>query len=96
MPPPPLRTVRKKPSRKNCRWISAVVAPSALRTPISRVRSFTATSMMFVTPMPPSASVTMPTMVKKSFMWPIMRPNISVCSEVSHIEIACWSAGSKP
>ncbi len=30
-------------------------APSALRTPISRVRSVTATSMMFITPMPPTS-----------------------------------------
>ena len=45
--------------------------------------------MMFITPIPPSASVTMPTMVKNCFMCPIMRPNISVCSDVSHIAIAC-------
>jgi hypothetical protein len=30
-------------------------APSALRTPISRVRSVTLTSMMFITPMPPTS-----------------------------------------
>ena len=29
-------------------------APSALRTPISRVRSVTETSMMFMTPTPPT------------------------------------------
>ena len=29
-------------------------APSAMRTPISRVRSATETSMMFMTPMPPT------------------------------------------
>ena len=51
---------------------------------------------MFITPMPPSASVTMPTMVKNCFMRPIIRPNISVWSDVSHIAIACLSAGSKP
>ena len=31
-------------------------APSALRRPISRVRSVTETSMMFMTPMPPTSS----------------------------------------
>ncbi len=30
--------------------------PSALRSPISRVRSLTDTSMMFMTPMPPTIS----------------------------------------
>ena len=32
------------------------VAPSALRSPISRIRSVTETSMMFMTPMPPTIS----------------------------------------
>ena len=32
------------------------VAPNALRTPISRVRSVTDTSMMFMMPMPPTIS----------------------------------------
>ena len=32
------------------------VAPSALRRPISRIRSVTETSMMFMTPMPPTSS----------------------------------------
>ena len=31
-------------------------APIALRMPISRVRSVTVTSMMFITPMPPTSS----------------------------------------
>ena len=31
-------------------------APSALRSPISRIRSVTDTSMMFITPMPPTSS----------------------------------------
>ena len=34
------------------------VAPSALRTPISRVRSVTETSMMFMMPMPPTTRLT--------------------------------------
>ena len=34
------------------------VAPSALRTPISRVRSVTDTSMMFMIPMPPTSRLT--------------------------------------
>src|SRR5579872_1135082 len=32
------------------------VAPMALRRPISRVRSFTETNMMFITPTPPTSS----------------------------------------
>ena len=39
-------------------WVRMVLscAPSALRIPISRVRSVTDTSMMFMMPMPPTSS----------------------------------------
>ncbi len=39
-------------------WVRIVLAcaPTALRKPISRVRSVTDTSMMFITPMPPTSS----------------------------------------
>ena len=40
----------------NCISTRARRAPSALRSPISRVRSVTATNMMFITPMPPTSS----------------------------------------
>ena len=42
-------------SSRNCQTISLRRAPIALRTPISRVRSVTETSMMFITPMPPTS-----------------------------------------
>ena len=52
-PAPPLRNTTIIVSTKNCRTIERRVAPTALRTPISRVRSRTATSITFITPMPP-------------------------------------------
>ena len=36
--------------------MSLLRAPTAMRTPISLVRSVTETSMMFITPMPPTIS----------------------------------------
>src|SRR5713101_3923965 len=45
-------------STRNCSCTSASVAPTAMRTPISRVRSVTLTSMMFMMPMPPTISET--------------------------------------
>jgi hypothetical protein len=45
-----------------------LVAPSALRNPISRVRSATATSMMLMIPIAPKASVTSPTLPRNIFM----------------------------
>ena len=43
-------------STRNWRRMTRGVAPSALRSPISRIRSVTDTSMMFMTPMPPTSS----------------------------------------
>ena len=45
-----------------------LVAPSALRKPISRVRSLTVISMILMTPIAPSASVTSPTAPRNMFM----------------------------
>ena len=52
-PPVPVRVIA---SNRNCQVMSLRRAPMALRTPISRVRSVTETSMMFITPMPPTMS----------------------------------------
>ena len=43
-------------SVRNCRTMSACRAPMARRMPISRVRSSTVASMMFMMPMPPTSS----------------------------------------
>ena len=40
----------------NCIRMALPGAPSALRVPISRVRSVTDTIMIFITPMPPTSS----------------------------------------
>ena len=52
MPP---SKVSSTASTMNCDRMSVLVAPIALRMPISRVRSVTVTSMMFMTPMPPTS-----------------------------------------
>lgn len=56
---PPLKQSATASSR-NCTMIARPVAPTALRRPISRVRSLTETSMMFMIPMPPTSRL-MPT-----------------------------------
>ena len=50
-------------------------APNARRSPISRVRSFTDTSRMFISPIPPIASVSIP-MNSSSTCNPIVKPSI--------------------
>ncbi len=47
-------------SSRNCSSTCRRRAPTALRSPISRVRSVTDTSMMFITPTPPIISVSVP------------------------------------
>jgi hypothetical protein len=53
MPPSAVKTTA---SVRNCTTMSLERAPSAFRTPISRVRSVTLTNMMFMTPMPPTSN----------------------------------------
>ena len=48
---PPARLMRIA-SARNCARISLREAPTAMRSPISRVRSVTVTSMMFMIPIP--------------------------------------------
>ena len=52
---PPIRQ-RITLSVMNCIRMADAGAPSALRVPISRVRSVTETIMIFMTPMPPTSS----------------------------------------
>ena len=61
MPSSPPRVPMVNASVRN--WVRMLnrVAPSALRTPISRIRSVTETSMMFMTPMPPTTRLTLAT-----------------------------------
>ena len=57
--PPTLQRVTD--SSRNWSRMFPRLAPIALRTPISRVRSVTLTSMMFITPIPPTSSATIAT-----------------------------------
>ena len=52
---PPMRQMSTA-SIRNCCKILPCRAPMAMRTPISLVRSVTDTSMIFITPMPPTTS----------------------------------------
>jgi hypothetical protein len=54
-PMTPPTTASAIASIKNWISTSARLAPTALRSPISRVRSVTLTSMMFMMPMPPTS-----------------------------------------
>ena len=56
MPMSPPSSDRVRASTRNWARMSRPRAPMALRMPISRVRSRTDTSMMFMIPMPPTTS----------------------------------------
>ena len=55
MPINPPNMLNNEDSVRNCIRISIRRAPIALRKPISRVRSVTETSMIFIIPMPPTS-----------------------------------------
>src|SRR2546422_8041851 len=59
MPSTPPISVSVAASTRNCHRISRRVAPMALRTPISRVRSVTETIMIAMRPMPPTSRATL-------------------------------------
>ena len=65
MPIEPPNRLRTTASTRNCSSTSRPRAPIAMRRPISRVRSVTDTSMMFMMPMPPTSSDT-PAMLASS------------------------------
>ena len=52
----PPRRLRVMASMRNWSLMATGCAPTAMRMPISRVRSVTLTSMMFMMPMPPTTS----------------------------------------
>ncbi len=58
MPTTPPAAASVTASTRNCVRMSLVFAPAACRSPISRVRSVTDTSMMFMMPIPPTMSET--------------------------------------
>jgi len=81
-------------STKNWRMMSVRVAPTARRTPISRVRSRTTMYMMFATPMPPTSRVKLPTMAKKMLKATNIFPKRVSHSLVSQKARASLSCGS--
>ena len=56
IPIPPPMTAIIADSARNCSVMDAVVAPIDFRIPISLVRSVTDTSIIFMTPIPPTTS----------------------------------------
>src|SRR5271163_597236 len=58
VPTSPPESERKTASVRNCIWISRLVAPSALRMPISLVRACTLASIEFMMPTPETIRVT--------------------------------------
>ena len=89
----PAMPVRNTASCVIIAMIDSGVAPSALRTPISLVRSLTAIIMMFDTPTTPAASVPRPMITTKNEMIQNSFENRSNCSTLSWTRAACGSSG---
>ena len=67
-------------------------APMASRMPISRVRSVTDTSMMFMMPMPPTSRLTAATAASSVVMICVVDATLAAISTVSRI----WKLSSSP
>ena len=67
-------------SMMNCPRISFRLAPRDLRMPISRVRSVTETSMIFIMPMPPTSREMAAMATSTAIMVPIMAFMASIIS----------------
>ncbi|CJH51339.1 Uncharacterised protein [Streptococcus pneumoniae] len=90
-PPSP---VNIQDSIKNCVNTLPRVAPSALRIPISRVRSVTDTSMMFITPIPPTSKEIAAIPPNTIFIIPIDSSSCFVNSPKSCASNLCSNLGA--
>ncbi len=71
-------------STRNCRSTSPARAPTARRIPISRVRSVTDSSMMFMMPMPPTISDTAAMLASSAVIVFVARSSVRPsCSSVT-------------
>ncbi len=70
---PPLNEIRIA-SARNWKRMARLVAPMALRIPISRMRDVTVASMMFMIPMPLTSSVTNATSIRMRVRASAIRP----------------------
>ena len=69
-------------SVRNCRCTSRGPAPTAMRRPISRMRSVTETSMMFMMPMPPTISEIVATAPSSSDISRVVAVRVATISEM--------------
>ena len=86
--------VRTTASSRNCMMMSIRLAPIAFRIPISFVRSVTETSMMFITPMPPTSSpMELRTTITRNVMEVIWRNCSTISSAVDRAKLSGLCTG---
>ena len=96
MPTVPPNTDSSAASMRNCSITSRRLAPTALRMPISRVRSVTLTSMMFMMPMPPTSRAMDTIPPATEVMMPVMLPMMEAnCLGLKTLKPSC-SLGLRP
>src|SRR3984893_4218279 len=88
---PPI-TLNVTASARNCRITSRERAPRAIRNPISRVRSVTESSMMFMMPIPPTSSDTPATLASSTVIVRLARSSVRDSSS----SVICSRPGALP
>ena len=81
-------------SAKNCAVMSRRLAPSARRIPISRMRSVTLVSIMFIMPMPPTSSEMLATAPMMSEKAPIKELRASMALFIEVADTLSYSSSS--
>ena len=86
IPSSPPKDDRTTASTRNCIKTSRSSAPMARRMPISRVRSVTETSMMFMMPMPPTRRLTAATALSRAVRTRVVPVSMVAISFMSRTE----------
>ena len=84
MPSAPPTTQSSTASSRNWRMISCGRAPTAMRRPISLVRSVTETSMIFMMPTPPTTREIMATIIRRLVITSVVLLMARDISAMSH------------
>ena len=96
MPASPPAALITTASNRNWRMTSLPRAPTAMRRPISRVRSVTDSSVMFMMPMPPTSNDTAATAASSHVMVRLARSMVRAsCSSVTFSSSATFEATAR-
>ena len=94
IPTSPPKMQSRTDSVRNCERMRLPRAPTAIRSPISRVRSVTLTSIMFIIPTPPTTSESIATISSRVVISPLVAVIVLSISDISRMEKSSSAPGA--